>query len=119
MVILINFSPSALKVEYTNGNKSFFKHLPTNAFVAMDNLYDSAQISNTAFLIKHADVTIYNFELNTYLNKNAATPTTASLPFIFIGNNVKPGDEVSFTKANTSSGLTAGYNQLKTLQTPQ
>lgn len=115
MLVLINFTPSALKVEYTDNNKSFFKHIPTNSFVTLKNLYDFSQIANDDFLIKHADCTIYNFVTNTYLNRNGSTPSTASFPFVFIDNNVKPSDEVTFTKNNNSSGLTAGYNQLKTL----
>ena len=110
MVILINFGPEPLKVEYTNGG-SYFKHLPINAFVAMKNLNVSSQISNRAFLANHAAVTIYDFEANSYYNFNPATPTGATMPFIFIDNNVKPGDEVVLT----ATGLTAGYNALKAL----
>jgi hypothetical protein len=107
----MNFGPQPLKVEYTDGNKSFFKTLPTNAFVAMKNLNDYSQIANRDFLVNHANATIYNFEMNTYLNRNAATPTGATMPFVFIDNNKKPGEVVTFT----ATGVTAGYNQLKTL----
>ena len=109
MVILINLNPESLKVEYTDGNKSFIKQLPSNAFVAMKELNVSEQISNRSFLANHANVTIYDFERGTYFYQNPQTPTGATLPFIFIDNNVKPGGEIVFA----ATGLTAGYNALK------
>lgn len=111
MVILINFGPKPIRVQYTNGNSSFIKQLPTNAFVAMKGLNASTQITNRNFLANSADVTIYDFEANSYFSKNPATPTGATMPFAFIGNNVKPGDILYFT----ATGLTAGYNKLKSM----
>lgn len=111
MVVLVNLNPEALKVEYTDGNKSFIKHLPSGAFVAMKELTVSEQISNRNFLANHANVTIFDYDRGTYYTKNPQTPTGATLPFIFIDNNVKPGSEVTFT----ATGLTAGYAQLKSM----
>ena len=109
MVILINFGPQSLKVEYKNGNKTFVKQLPTNKFVAMKGLNVSEQISNKKFLATHSNVTIYDYERGTYFNRNAATPTGATMQFLFVGDNVKPGSLVPFA----ATGLTAGYNALK------
>lgn len=109
MVVLINFGPSPLKVEYKNGNKTFIKQLPVNKFVAMKGLNVSEQISNRNALATHSKVTIFDFERGTYYNRNAATPTGATLPFLFIGDNVKPNQLTSFG----ATGLTAGYNALK------
>lgn len=110
MVVLINFGPNALKVEYTNGNRSFIKQLPTNAFVAMKGLNVSEQISNRVALANHG-VTIYDFERNTYYYNNPATPTGATLGFIFVDDNKKPSELATFG----ATGLTAGYNRLKSM----
>lgn len=107
MVILINFGPKPLKVEYTNGNKTFFKQLPTNKIVAMKGLNVSEQISNRAALANHSKVTIFDYERGTYFNRNAATPTGNTMPYVFIGNNVKPVDTITVSSLGYSGTTTA------------
>lgn len=109
MVVLINFGPNPLTVKYNSGSKAFVKQLPINTFVAMKGLNVSEQISNRNFLATNKNVTIYDFERGTYFNRNAATPTGATMSFLFIGDNVKPSSFTPFS----ASGLTAGYNTLK------
>lgn len=115
MVILMNFGPQPLKVEYTNGNKSFFKSLPTRTIVAMKDLTAISQISNRDFLTKR-NATIWEYETNTFLNRNADTPTGATLPLLFIGNNKKPLESTSvnygYSGATTISGMTFTANNI-------
>lgn len=119
MVILINFGPQSLKVEYTNGNKAFVKQLPTNQYVAMKGLNVSEQISNRSFLATHNGVTIWDFERGTFYNRNAATPTGNTIPFVFIGNNIKPADittvsSVGYSGTTTASAMTFTANAIAT-----
>lgn len=113
MVVLINFSKNPFKVEYRDGSKAFVKVIPSNKFVAMKGLRVSEQITNRAALAKQG-VTIYDYERGTYYNRNASTPTGATLGFEFIGNNVKPSEHVTFsaTDSISLSALTAGYARL-------
>jgi hypothetical protein len=113
MVVLINFSNNPFKVQYRDGSKVFVKVIPSNKFVAMKGLRVSEQITNRASLAGDG-VTIYDYERGTYVNRNPATPTGATLGFEFVGNNVKPSETVKFNAANstTLSALTAGYNRL-------
>lgn len=109
MVILVNFHSNPFKIEYKSGNKVFSKLIPTNAVVAMKDLRFISQISNKNFLVRK-DITVFEYETNTYLNRNAMTPTDSSLPFIFVGNNVKPSQYVNvadvYSGATTASGMT-------------
>lgn len=115
MVILINFGPKPLKVEYKSGNKTFVKQLPTNKFVSMKGLNVSEQISNRKFLANHSDVTIWDFERGTFYNRNAATPTGVTMPFAFIGNNTKTVTSVSsvgYSGTTTASAMTFTANAI-------
>ncbi len=120
MVILINFNPNPFKVEYTNGNKSFYKTLPSNAIVAMKDLVAISQIANRNFLVEK-EVTIWEYETDTYLNRNASTPTTGtSLPLIFVGSNVKSTDYLTLNRGysgtTTVTGMTISANNSTTSQ---
>lgn len=115
MVILINFGPQSLKVEYKNGNKTFVKQLPTNKFVAMKGLNVSEQITNRKFLATHKNVTIWDFERNTFFNRNASTPTGSTIPCAFIGDNTKTATSVSstgFSGTTTASAMTFTANAI-------
>lgn len=113
MVILINFNPQSLKVEYTDGNHSYFKALPSNVIVAMQSLKSISQISNKNLLV-NKNVTVWEYETNTYLNHNASTPTGSTLPLLFVGNNKKPNELVNvaygYSGATTISGMTFTKN---------
>lgn len=109
MVVLMNFGQNPFKVEYRVGSKALVKTLPKNKFVAMKGLNVSEQITNRAALAGHG-VTIYDFERNTYYSRNGATPTGSTMPYMFIGDNIKPGQEVVFTETGTT---TTGFNRLK------
>lgn len=115
MVILMNFNPGDLKVEYVKGNKGYFKQFPSNAIVAMKDLNDFSQISNQKFLIGQG-VTILNYESGVYLNRNGNTPTGTSLPFIFVGNDSKPLENVTvapgYSGTTTISGMTFTANNI-------
>jgi len=115
MVILVNFGPNPLKVQYKNGNKTFIKQLPVNKFVAMKGLNVSEQITNRNALATHSNVTIYDFERNTYFNRNAATPTGNTIPFAFIGDNTKTVTSVSsvgYSGTTTASAMTFTANAI-------
>ena len=111
MVVLMNFGPHAQKVEYKSGNKAFFKQVPPNYFVALKSLKTHTQISNLKFLAGHANLTIYDYDSNTFYHKNAATPTGATMQFMFIDHNKQPDTALKFS----ATGLTAGYAQLAKL----
>jgi hypothetical protein len=117
MVILVNFGTTPLKVEYTNGNKTFVRQLPTNKFVAMKELNVSEQISNRHFLANHNHVTIYDFERGTFFNRNAATPTGNTIPFVLVGGNLKAADittvsSTGFSGTTTASAMTFTANAI-------
>lgn len=114
MVILINYSTKPFKVEYQNGNKTLVKQFPVNTIVAMKGLNVSEQITNRALLAKKG-VTIWDYERNTFYYKNTAhtapsRTAVSTLPFAFIGNNVKPTGvqsvAYSFSGTATISGMT-------------
>ena len=88
MVILINFNKHPFKIQYRDGSKALVKAIPSNTFVAMKGLDNSKQITNRKALAKEG-ITIWDYELNTYYHRNAQTPTGETLPFAFVGNNVK------------------------------
>ena len=122
MVILINFSKSPFKVEYRDGSKAFVKVIPSNKFVAMKGLRTSEQIKNSNALIKQG-VTIWDYERGTFLYRNPGTPATATLPFSFVGDNVKTAQSVTatgysgttsksamtFTTANAPASVVYGF----------
>jgi hypothetical protein len=120
MVILMNFSTNPFKVQYTDGSKAFVKTIPINGFVAMKGLRVSEQISNRSFLAKK-DITIYDYERGTYYHRSPETPTGATMPFIFVGNNIKPSQNTTITTVDmgvafgSASGLTSGYTRLQRL----
>ncbi len=106
MVILINFSNSPFKVEYRDGSKAFVKAIPSNNFVAMKGLRTSEQIKNSNALIRQG-VTIWDYERGTFLYRNPITPAT--LPFTFVGDNVKTAQSVTstgYSGTTTTSGMT-------------
>lgn len=106
MVILINFSNSPFKVEYRDGSKAFVKVIPSNNFVAMKGLRTSEQIKNSNALIRQG-VTIWDYERGTFLYRNPGTPV--SLPFTFVGDNVKIAQSVTstgYSGTTTASGMT-------------
>lgn len=109
MVILINFEDRPFNVKYKSGNKSLVKQFPVNTIVAMKGLNNSAQITNEKFLLKQ-DVTIWDYERNTFMKRSASTPTGTTLPLMFIGNDVKPSQftrvSFGFSGSTTISGMT-------------
>jgi hypothetical protein len=107
MVILVNFSNNPFKIQYRDGSKAFVKVIPSNKVVAMKGLRVSEQITNRAELARQG-VTIYDYERGTYYHNNGAS--YSSLPFVFVGNNVKQSTisqvDLGYTGTTTVSAAT-------------
>lgn len=107
MVILVNFSNNPFKIQYRDGSQAFVKAIPSNKVVAMKGLRVSEQITNRAELARQG-VTIYDYERGTYYSRNAAS--YSSLPFVFVGNNLKQSTisqvDLGYTGSTTVSAAT-------------
>lgn len=107
----MNFNPNPLKVEYRKGSKAFFKQIPGFSIVGVKDLRFFNQLTNESRLIKD-DVTIWHYETNTYLHRSTSTPALSAntMPFVFVGNNVKPSGNITFrtdySGTTTQSGMT-------------
>ncbi|MEK6828584.1 MAG: hypothetical protein AABY15_00460 [Nanoarchaeota archaeon] len=113
MVILINFEAHPFKIAYKSGTRNFVKQFPVNSIVAMKDLHTLGQITNENFLTKRG-VTIWHYESNTYMKRHPGTPTGTTLPLVFVGNDVKDFQTVSFgfSGETTISGMTLTANNI-------
>lgn len=108
MVILINTTKKPFKIQYKKGSKSFIKQIPVNHIVAMKDLDASKQISNKVFLSRRG-VTIWDYESGTFYHKNNdAESSLTTLPFLFVGNNVKPTSYETITAGYSGNTVKSG-----------
>lgn len=108
MVILINTTDKPFKIQYKKGNQSFIKQIPINRIVAMKELDYFRQISNRVFLSRKG-ITIFDYETLTYYHKNVDAETSlTTLPFLFVGNDVKPSEYQTITAGYSGNTVQSG-----------